>query len=598
MIVSKFLPVPPLSDTLKRLGSTVEPVVEAETAAEFPGVVDRFGASPGAQLQARLEAFAEEQARHGASYLSDAWTQSYLDTRTPLPLTTSVSFQLAGFPSAVGLERAADFLHRAATIHLRQRRGETPVEVDPRGTTLDMDQWEILSGGVRHPQAGRDEARRPSDSPSRACIGVLFHGRLFLAHVADDDGRILPSATIRDVVSGIIDRATDPESSPFEDAVPATVAGFTGLSYLGSEVAGPMLEELLGSPENAEVYAHLTDMLFVLHVLDDAEDSHGAVVQTEDGAPQGDVDRLRNLAFEPGHAWAYKPITYELSLTSDWLAIHFEHSAADGATVRAAVARMQELDLADEDSSPEQADVQEPRELVWSMTDDFRGRLEARVAEYREASAPYGVLSTFAPRTDLTRLGLRVSDDAVAQLLMTYAQLATYGRVRSVYESVDMREFQAGRTECLRPLTPQAVTFARALLEDSATLDQFRDVLDAHRDWVKACKRGAGVDRHLFGLRMMAEQAGEDLAFLESPGLQALGKDFLSTTSLGESQPINRYAFAPSLPHGLGIGYIKYDDGFEYVINHRADHAERVAEFAHNLVVAGQALCDWAAQFD
>ena len=115
------------------------------------------------------------------------------------------------------------------------------------------------------------------------------------------------------------------------------------------------------------------------------------------------------------------------------------------------------------------------------------------------------------------------------------AQHATYGRVRGVYEAVDMREYQAGRTECLRPVTPEAAAFVRALHEGHATEELFRAALDAHRGWVKACKSARGVDRHLLGLAMMAERTGETSAFFESPALAAVRHDFLSTTSIGLS---------------------------------------------------------------
>lgn len=583
--MAKTLPVPALGDTLERFMNATEPLIGAADRDRSVGSVTDFsdGAAPG--LQEELTTLAATEAAHGRSYLSAAWLDTYLDTRQPLPLTTSVSFQLAGFDGNAGVLRCADFIHRAATIHLQEVRGETPVEVDPRGTTLDMDQWQILAGGIRHPLPNRDEIRRPAITAARATIGVLVGGRLFSVPVADDDGLPLPVGAIQNLLEQVI--ATSGGQARRETGHEPT--DFTDLSYLGSETAAPLLAELLTDPHNAETYGELTEMVFVVHLLTHSEDDG-------ERPPQEDTERLRNLAFEAGHAWTYKPITYELSLTTDWQAIHFEHSAADGATVRAAVARMQELELPEPSSSISQESGKAksaPRELTWTTTPEFRGRVAGHLEEYARRSAQYRVTSVFAPRAAMDGLGLRVSDDAVAQLLMTYAQVATYGSVRSVYESVDMREFQAGRTECLRPLTPQAVEFARALIAGDATLEQFGAVLDAHRDWVKACKRGAGIDRHLFGLRMMAERAGTGLEFFDNLGLQALSSDFLSTTSLGESQPINRYAFAPSLAHGLGIGYIKYDDGFEYVINYRADHAERVEEFAQNLVAAGEALGTW-----
>lgn len=109
--------------------------------------------------------------------------------------------------------------------------------------------------------------------------------------------------------------------------------------------------------------------------------------------------------------------------------------------------------------------------------------------------------------------------DAMSQLILSIAQELTYGRIRAVYEAVDMREYKAGRTECLRAVTPEAVAFAQTLVrggrgngsDDGADrsgscgdetageslAELLRAALDAHRNWVIGCKTGNGIDRHL-----------------------------------------------------------------------------------------------------
>ena len=79
----------------------------------------------------------------------------------------------------------------------------------------------------------------------------------------------------------------------------AAESGFTTVSSLGSELAAPLLAELLTDPGNAATYERLTQALFLVR-LDEGGD-----------AP---VEQLRRGAFEPGQAWAYKTFTYQLGL--------------------------------------------------------------------------------------------------------------------------------------------------------------------------------------------------------------------------------------------------------------------------------------------
>ncbi|WP_047691256.1 choline/carnitine O-acyltransferase, partial [Kocuria sp. ZOR0020] len=460
----KPLPVPDLQETVDRTVHAARAVLSADDVQELQKFGRAFLKGPAEQLQRRLVDFAHSESASGNSYVSRQWRTSYLTTRTPLPLTTSVAFQLEGFPKTPGIERAADFLHRAAHVHLQQLRGQTPQEVDPRGHHLDMDQWQVLGPGIRHPLPDCDELRRPEVSPDQAHIGLLLNGRLYTTPITDDDGAALPPSTITSMLTQLLEATAD--ADPDE-----AVAGesFVDVSYLGSQTAAGLLEELLQNRANERVYQRLTEMVFVVDLLNDPQQS----------ADQTDVDRLRSLAFAPGHAWAYKPVSYQLDLHSEWIGIHFEHSGADGATVRAAVDRMQQLEVPAEDSAA--AAASSCQELHWEMTAGFRDKLRALVADYTQVSAELMVHDVTVPAPDLSSLDVKVSQDAVQQLLLTYAQLATFGCVRSVYESVDMREFRAGRTECLRALTPEAVACAQAMLDGKATQELFGQAMDAHR---------------------------------------------------------------------------------------------------------------------
>lgn len=579
----QHLPVPPLEHTAANYLRAVRPLVDDDALARTTSLVADFVASDGPACQAELEAFAAQENAAGRSWLSEAWLAGYLTVRTPVALTTNATLRMRigdrdAHPAGRdgGLDWAADAVYRLAWVHLAYLRGELAAETTPRGEPVCPTQREVLAGGLRHPRADGPDEMRPGDpSPASREIGVLVEDRYVAAPISDDAGRPLPRAQVRALLAAALREAPSAES------------GFTTVSSLGSELAAPLLAELLTDPGNAATYERLTQALFLVR-LDDGDDST--------------VEQLRRGAFEPGQAWAYKTFTYQLGLGDGFAATHMEHTAIDGGTLKAVVAAAQQVPdepsgATDEIDSGAGSVAIEP--LTWRLTAQQRDRLALEAARYARAAADHRLelVRVDAPRTD--HLSFRVSDDAVQQWLFLYAQLATYGRIRSTYESVDMRHMQAGRTECLRAITPEAVALVSALLPGSASSGSAGETdkaalvdaaLAAHKRWVQDCKTGQGIDRHLLGLRLAAGRLGRQPALFDDPTLTTLGTDFLSTTSLGDQSQISWVAFAPTSPGGIGIYYSLVPGGYEFLVSHRAGDTESYEAFVANLRAGAAAM--------
>lgn len=579
----QHLPVPPLEHTAANYLRAVRPLVDDDALARTTSLVADFVASDGPACQAELEAFAAQENAAGRSWLSEAWLAGYLTVRTPVALTTNATLRMRigdrdAHPAGRdgGLDWAADAVYRLAWVHLAYLRGELAAETTPRGEPVCPTQREVLAGGLRHPRADGPDEMHPGDpSPASREIGVLVEDRYVAAPISDDAGRPLPRAQVRALLAAALREAPSAES------------GFTTVSSLGSELAAPLLAELLTDPGNAATYERLTQALFLVR-LDDGDDST--------------VEQLRRGAFEPGQAWAYKTFTYQLGLGDGFAATHMEHTAIDGGTLKAVVAAAQQVPdepsgATDEIDSGAGSVAIEP--LTWRLTAQQRDRLALEAARYARAAADHRLelVRVDAPRTD--HLSFRVSDDAVQQWLFLYAQLATYRRIRSTYESVDMRHMQAGRTECLRAITPEAVALVSALLPGSASSGSAGETdkaalvdaaLAAHKRWVQDCKTGQGIDRHLLGLRLAAGRLGRRPALFDDPTLTTLGTDFLSTTSLGDQSQISWVAFAPTSPGGLGIYYSLVPGGYEFLVSHRAGDTESYEAFVANLRAGAAAL--------
>ncbi len=569
------LPVPPLAQTLGKYLRAVRPLLSSEEWRQTGDAVAQTLEGDGPALQADLEAFADTENAQGRSWLSAAWLRGYLAIRTPLPLTSNVGFQIRvpthldaqpGVLAPSGSARAAAVIHRLAAVHLAWLRGELPAEVTPRGESVCGVQREVLAGGVRHPAFDIDEVRPGSLTPERREIGLLLDDHFFGVPISDEHGRLLSVEALEHGIDSAL------EQRPV-GGTPAD-PGFTAPSYLGSQAASAYLNRLLEDPANSRVYDRLTHALCVVNLI---------------RTPDTINEHLRRTAFLPGQAWAYTPITYQVSLADDFVGMHLEHSRVDAATLKTGLSLAQQADWIGEGGVASQ-ELTQAEPLAWTFPEDIAAEMSRDIAAYRRAAEELRLDKMIVTRPVPVDLPFRVSDDAVCQWVMLYAQVATHGRARSTYEAVDLRHFQAGRTECLRSVTPEALALVRALLAGRADSALLHEALGAHKEWIKACKTGQGIDRHLTGLSFMAAKTGRTLPVEHDAGWGHLKTDFLSTTSIGDQDQIAGMAFAPTSEGGIGINYTPLKEHYEFlVISRRAHHAE-VQTFRGHLTRGADAL--------
>lgn len=563
----KPLPVPPLNATLPALRHAVSAVADADTLAATERSIEDFQANQGPALQSALEAFAADRDAANSSWLADRWLRDYLTVRTPLQTTSNVSFQINLRTETSGLDRAVDILRALALVHLKQADGSMPEEVDGRGNPLDANQWRCFNGALRIPRPDCDEVTFSELGTASRSIGMIVDGHVFDLRITDEQGRLASREQLRAILE-VLRTNSDTAGSTTGD--PAAPALDSRLSYLGSAALAEV-------PLPAETQATLRDQLFALHLIDDAQAT--------------DADLLRDLTFAPGHAWVYKPLTYEINLASNFAAMHVEHSTVDGATLVEAVRRVQEAvdsdapTAANADADVTPADVA-PLELSPVAS--------AAPAPTVPTGDEYAVEIIEVPKLAKEELPFKFSADAMSQLILSIAQLLTFGHIRAVYEAVDMREYKAGRTECLRAVTPEAVAFAKQLVAGKPTVEALQEALNAHRNWVIGCKTGRGIDRHLWALSFTSEkQSGAPLALLADPGVKAARTDFLSTTSIGSDAHIIRYVFAPTIPNGFGVNYTPKATSIEYCLTFNRDKAEQPEQFQANLTRAAELLADF-----
>ena len=537
----KPLPVPPLPQTMERYLDTVRPLLEPEEFERTRAAVEQFGTGSGPVAQRALEAFAEAEHTAGRNWMSQAWLETYLVGRDNPTTLSNVTFELAWHSPRTGIALAADVIHRFAAVHLEYLRGEIPPDSTPRGDELCMHQWRYLAGGIRDPKPGLDVFVAGRQDPANREVVVLHESSGYAVRVSDEHGRPLSRAALAGALRAVVEDAPVPDPP------------FTAPGYLDGETAAAFYAHALDDADNATTYARLTDALFVMNLIPQA-----APLETH----------MERTTFRPGQAWPYKPVTLQVGLADGFLGEHIEHSTMDGATVQSVVGRAQQVPDDEPDTLPARHEDVDAEPLRWNLTENQVGLLTRAVERHERAALRHRFQVVHVDTGPMPTPPFKLSIDACLQFVMLYAQYRAFGRVRSTYESVDMREYQAGRTECLRPNTAAAVDLVTALANGEATTELLRAALDAHRDQVKAAKSGQAIDRHLFGLKLMASRAGLPAPIFDDPGYAALTTDILSTTSLGERTRIVRAAFAPTNPACIGIYYSVVEDGFEFCVNY------------------------------
>lgn len=537
------LPVPPLTQSLDRYLQQVQVLQTAIEHEATRAAAVAFGREEGPGLQHRLESLADEARGRGETWLTRMWLDTYLHTRGPLQLTSSVALQISWPSGLFGVDRAADFAHRITAVHAQYMRGELDPSINARGQELTAAQWRFLSGGIRTPGEHRDEFEDGSNDPHNRSIIVLHRGHGYLVQATNARGYPVPPESLKNAFDQILAE---------EREEPGT---FADLGPLGSPDAAAVVAGRLADDADRVTYGHLRDALFVLDLTASAKD---------------DLRHLRALAFEADGVVAHKTTTYRLDVDGDFVGVNLEHSITDGATLADLIARAKAVDPAST-AGPNIV----PVPLRWRIP----GAPDPQEFSHRAEGVAVVRIDTPAVEVD----GVRLSHDAAMQWVLLYAQLRTWARVRSTYEAVDMREYTAGRTDSFRPHTPAAVDFVSSLIGGSATWEQFQGAARAHSEQIKGAKTGQGFERHLFALHTLARSQGEAPELFRDPGFGRFNENFLSTTSLGIPDHVTRLAFAPTAPGGIGVNYTRTSQGYEFCLSYDATTSPDAGTFGQFL---------------
>lgn len=565
------LPIPKLEKTCQRYLSALEPVIATEEYDRTRKIVDKFLKGEAIELHKML--IAKDKGNKHTSYISRPWFDMYLRSRLPLPLNFNPFLALKNDPRPEyndQLTRATNLVVSSLRFmrslrenvlepmvyHLNPEKSDTKayrrvMRMLPRSVAwygsylygafpLDMSQFQNLFCSTRIPRPDRDVLYR---DPEARHLLVIRNGHCYAVRVLDSGGKLLPPEHVRSCLSHIL-----------ADKRPAPVAPIPSLTTQdrGRWAAARTELETRG---NGEALHKIDGAIFALCLDDESFDS-------------GDLTALaHNFLHGPAcNRWFDK--SFSLVVTkSGQAAVNFEHSWGDGV----AVLRYFNDLYADSTENAFVAPGTTPGAAV--SAEDFVERLEFRtdpsiVASVERALQNYekatGSLQLtpfqYEPLTREFIKEQKLSPDSIVQLSFQLAFYLQYGFTPVTYESCSTSAYKHGRTEAVRPATAATKRCVAAFCEPG-DLDpgRARTLVDecskVHNALTKEAATGQGFDRHLFALRLMAEECGGPLPELYRDPSYAKANHFTLSTSTLYGTAFSGGGFAPVVPDGFGLGY-------------------------------------------
>ena len=572
------LPRPPFDDPVRsgnRLIEWAEPLLTGSEPARSKEAAEEFALFCGPVLQEELDRIRNDEGDHILGRLVPYWEGWYLASRAPLPVHSNPFYLFASdtLPGeSCPFRLAARLALSAAAFCTEIDRGT--LEPDTfRGAPLCMKEYERLFRTSRRALPGADvQATGTKTGPAGRSALVLSGGVPFLLELySEEDG-------LRDVEE-TARHLREMASFPPDETPPV---GLITTLHRDEAARGRRLL-LEGGKDNERLLSLAEESLFVLRL---------------DG-PCGSSpeERARHFLFDGGQNGWYEK-SFQLIVTADGQAgINFEHASRDGTHV----GRLVKESLSRAPSVTGRASgLPAPVRLDFALSGEFRDFLDGIPEKTRilSDSRVQAVLRFDAFGTDAVKEG-NVSPDAFVQLAMLMAAEELWGERRSVYESVQLRRFAGGRTEGTRPLTREAVAFIDGFRSGRASSGALREMLfeaqRAHRERIRECLEGRGVEGHLQLLRGLWKERGRELGLKEEPALfrspaweKLASCPVSSSTTPGEGFALAGYG--PVQPGGLGVRYLSRRDHFIFHVSSWKQDGSLAPEYASRLRNALEAM--------
>jgi carnitine O-acetyltransferase len=577
------VPLPSLGDTCAWFLDWCGPLLSDEELQSTRDAVAALAADPVAGwLHEELVAYEASPGVH--SWLDEFWADRYLGRRDRIALNANFFFLFHdGMPHGTPgdqVGRAARLIDAALRYKLAIDAQAVPPATQ-RGQRLSMEQYKYLFSTTRIPGAQRDGFRAPyteeSPGPSTARhILVFARGGMWAVDVIGEGNVPHEVADIADALRSVLSAADS--GSAANSVQPGRGPGVGALTSKARAEWARSRDALLAAGNRAAL---------------DVVETALFCVALEDEPVAGLDDRCKRLlAGDPGNRWFDKALTF-IVFPDGSAGVNAEHCRLDGTTTVACIDAVL--------TAPEPAGghgVGGPAQLrpvEFTLTDDLRADIDAAAKDYVRYGEDTAIRLVSYPGFGSNRAkALRISPDALVQLGFQLAHYRSKGFTGATYESIATRQFHHGRTEAMRVVTPEIVSFAQTMddprADDATRLEALRRAADAHVRRAQQCQAGDAPEQHLWELQLLARRRGTAWSpdLYSSPGWTRMRDDYLSTSSC-PSVNLQYFGFGATSTHCIGVGYVLLPEVFNVVLSTPATVSEEMTTFADRL---GEALSE------
>lgn len=558
----KLLPLLEFETAVARLKYWISPYLDGDTLAKSLAAIDAFAADEGPHLYRRLQ---EKAAAADGDWLTGLWRRQFLQETDSLPLAgCSMTMKVDWHAPQHGLKRISHFVITMAHLHRDYERGPQQVEKALNSTEANMEQFAVLRGAARKPQAEGDEIFYcNADEAGERYIVVMYRGYAWKVTLQDEKGGIATPAQLENVLYELVQHTAASAEIPF--AAP---------SVLPKAQALEVRAQLLCRDENNRIMQTVNRAWFVLSL----DSTHY----------NDDSEAFFDAAFGQGSGfWAYKPINYVYHIKDDRIFMHFDRAVFDPAAAK------ELLDLAQRrfNEGPFPRKNQLPDNLAitpinWtidgrkitpneecSRIDEMDGTVKViydALSDYQRRTEQMMVTVYDVFMTDDEQHLLRhYSDAAVIQILLQYAQLEVFGEVKNTCEILDMRQYRGGRTDVIASVTPDSLAFVRSLAHNGNDVALFQEAVAAHDKRLKLTQNGGGMYSFWQAMRYQSEHEGSELTLFRDAGLQSLAAPFVVTIESGAPRGAGHIVFTPPEANGFAVSYAGGRNYFNFVFTHK-----------------------------
>ena len=585
------VPLPELAETKQKFIEWCAPLLSQEELKQTQEMLDQLTrqGSLGPKLHGALKDFDEQKDTY--SWLDVFWPSRYLGRRDPIALNANFFFLFRHEPLGQ-IERAAKIAACALNYKLLLDQEKVPV-AKLKDSPLSMDQVKYLFSATRIPGDQQDRLRSfysdatPGPSTARHIL-VLHKAQIFTLDVVSKDG--IPHS-LSDITSGL----SQIVKASLETRDENSVGHFTTMPR--ADWAKTRTDLKAASAQNQTNLDLIETALFVINL--------------DDVTPSSELAACDDLLHGgPGNRWYDKALQL-IVFENGWAGINIEHCGLDGTTILNFVDHILESDM---DTLEKELGATTQGDPSFSKLNfDLTPALEEKVAS--AAQAFHNLRQTTITRTyDLPEWGgdhiksLGMSPDAFAQCAMQLAHQRTKGFIGATYESIATRQYSRGRTEAMRTVTPEVISFVKTMEDPGASNEDkvlaFQAAAKKHVERAKQCQQGQAPEQHLwelqniynrnpekfissglvsklFGGGFSQKACAEALKFYESPGWVKLRSDSLSTSS-APSPTILYFGFGSTGPGCIGIGYLVRKDVINCYMSTAQGEEEALEQFIVN----------------